>query len=380
MRRPEIFFAGALGGKDASYAKTESELGLNMSLLTVEWSRAQPSHTRALDVEYICSLKDLILRYQSDGMHITLDPGLHYAPSWVFSLDGGSRFVNQYGDIYYALSASGENVPDAVYNPSVQQAQLGYLQGLGDALGRDTFSALRVGGLLTGELRYPRGSYEGHEDCWWVFSKSAQAASPVPGYKPGISQHDKRAESSFISYYLSSIVRYQDFLASAFSNSFDGAVLEFLYPSYGIRPDDVVEALANQLAPSGVRMSEIYQGTDFAALINQLPFYAASASHMGPMMAYTTWLDGPSFGSSARKECPVAYIASLAKPLGISVAGENTQSSRSDPVAMDLCISRVKQYGLMGIMWFNEESLFSEGIVSAAKLADGLGLSRRATS
>jgi hypothetical protein len=357
-----------LGNNTVTHISAEAEAGLNMSLLSLLWSVAQPNPDGRLNMNYLNHLRVVARDFKSAGLGVTLDPGLQYPPKWVFELSGGTRFVNQYGDAYYAVPATGEDVPDAVFNVAVRMAQREYLAELGRVFGRDAFYAVRVGGLLTGELRFPAGLYRGHPDSWWAFSPSAQAESPVPGYRPRLSRSDPHADSLFLGFYLASMARYQDFLANAVRNSFSGA-REFMYPSFGVRPGDVTRALASRLSPSVARMSELYQGVDFASLVPRLPMYEAVDRSSGPAVAYTTWLDGPSFGPDADQESPVAYLAGLARQVGIPVAGENTQSSREDPVAMKLCATRAMRYGLIGVMWFNEQALFAGGPVDLAKLA-----------
>lgn len=312
---------------------------------------------------YMSQIQAQYAAIRAAGLSVTLDLGLQYAPSWALQIPG-SAFVDQYGDVFSPSAASGELAANAVYNPTVQQAQANYIQLLSGAFGKDAFQAIRVGGLLTGELRMPGGQYNGHVNCWWAFSPTAQAGSPVPGYKPGVSPDSPTADTEFLNYYLNGMVQYQDFLEGAVRQNFNGD-LEMMYPSFGVRPGDITAAIASQLNGTSVRSSELFQAVDFERLIARLPVYQTSAPNAGRIIAYTTWLDGPDFGTSPQQLSPVGFISSLAKPLNIAVAGENTASSANSTSALTLCKQRVTEYGLVGLMWFSTTMLTSSTIVNS---------------
>lgn len=251
-----------------------------------------------------------------------------------------------------------------MWNPKVRSAQAAYLSALGAALGRGTFSAVRVGGLLTGELRLPRDAHGAIEattgtGSWWSFSRYAQASSPVPGYKPGVCPRDRAKDARFLEHYLSSLAAYQDFLVGATAAAFSGDLL-VLYPSYAVRPGDVAGAVAAALSRGAVRYSELVQGLDVARLVARLATYRVRA------VVYSTWLDGPQFGTADGDLSPVAYLARLAAPLKLSVGGENSSDSAEDLAALRLCQQRAKALGLSHVFWFNDVTVNRDPVLARA--------------
>lgn len=365
-----VRFSGILGVA-SSDAMSASSAGLNSAMLQVSWAQFQPQNSGSYSTSYAAQLRTQIAAFKNAGLNVVLDPGLQYAPTWVFALDSGTRFKNQYGDVRVATPASGENVPDAINDGAVRKAQSTYISLLAQGLGSSTFSIVRAGGSLTGELRYPSGSYNGHSNSYWAYSSGPSSLFPVPSYRPGISTADSTAARVFLEDYLNRIANYQSFLVDVLRNAFN-ADLTVMYPSYGVRPGDEDAAVKVGIVSNTIRASELQQGVDFARLVPILR-KASSATSTKRVIAYSTWIDGPSFGATPTTIDPVGYLAYLCSPLGIPVAGENTASSANDPAAMRTALARVTQYGLVGLLWFGGSDLLTGGSGSmAVQLATGL--------
>jgi hypothetical protein len=346
-------FYGSVGVTETTSPNYLRSSGVDTAVIGILWSHAQPTPVANLDARYMAGIAEKIARFKAAGLQVTLDPGLQYAPEWALALPGG-RFVNQYGDVFTADSASGANAVNAVYNTPAQRVEATYISLLARALGKDAFSYVRAGGLLTGELRMPSSRYAGHSNSWWAFSAPAQASSPVRGYRPGLSTSSVSKDRAFLNYYLAGLVQYQNFLVTVLGTAFSGSV-EVMYPSYGVRPGDVDAAVAHHLDGTSVRTSELAQGLDFAAMITSLSQVASNSTNRARVIAYSTWLDGPQFDTTRQGLSPVGYIASVARPLAIAVAGENTAGSADSPDALVLCKHRAAQYGLVGLVWFSRD-------------------------
>ncbi|NAZ77807.1 hypothetical protein GTQ99_20690 [Kineococcus sp. T13] len=340
-----------LVGPGAEDASSLAGAGLNAVVVQAAWDRAQPTAGAPLDRAHVAELRARIAEHRARGLSVVLDLGLQYTPAWVFRIPG-ARFVDQYGNAWSADVASGEEVADAVWNPRIRAAQASYVAALARALGRASTYAVRVGGLLTGELRLP-GDVSGGAPVgsWWAFSPGAQASSPVPGHRPGVSAASPTADGLFLRHYLSSVVDYQDFLVRTVAGAFDGD-LQLMYPSYGVRPGDEAAAVAVGLRRRASRYSELVQGVDFARLVQRVGVYRSHDARRRHVV-YSTWLDGPEFGTSDRDASPVAYLARLARAVGAPVGGENTASSASDERALRRCQERARALGLAGLMWFH---------------------------
>lgn len=228
------------------------------------------------------------------GVGAVLDPGLQYPPDWVFRLPGATRFRNQYGVNWTGSTPDGTAVANAVFDPAVRRAEASFLGRLADDLGGRSFAAVRVGGLLSGELRYPPAADgAGHDDSLWYFDASAQSAAPVP--------------------------------------------------DWGLRPGQVAAALADGL--DGRSRAE--QGGMLASG-EDWPQQVAVLARQPRALAYTTRLDAEADGTSPQLISPVQYLVQLAAPVRVPVAGENTgQPSMS---ALRLCLDRVEALRLDGMM------------------------------
>jgi hypothetical protein len=270
-----------------------------------------------------------------------LDIGLQTPPAWVFGLDASTRFVNQYGDVWHGDLAN--DVADAVFDITVRRAQANYIGEISAALAGEQFSAIRVGGLLLGELHFPSADYAGHQNSFWAFSSHALAASPVPNYRPGAGN---LADSQrFLAWYLGSLNEYGNWLTQTYRQDFgSGPELQILLPSWGIRAGEIAAAERGLLTgrSTGERHTTINQGLDWVELLPKL-------AKIGGVVAYSTWLDAPDNGPGPQDISPIRYLRALTTPLGMSIAGENTGFGSA--AAMALCLQRAKSLGLISMMW-----------------------------
>lgn len=277
------------------------------------------------------------------GFEVVVDPGLQYPPSWVFSLPGQTRFVDQYGDAWHGgLSA---DVANAVANPAVRAAQGTYLATLGSALRGAPVAALRAGGLISGELQYPPNTYAGHTDALWFFDPAMQATAPVPGWRPGTgSAADARAS---LQRYFDALTGYAAWQLRALGAAFPGADLQLMMPSWGLRPGMVDAAVATGLAGRSVAETNgmVANGLDWVGQAR-----AAAATGL-PVTLYCTWVDAPSQGTTVQQIPPVAYLAQLGAQNGLPVAGENT--GRGGLAALDTTLQRLRSYHLSGVMYMS---------------------------
>jgi hypothetical protein len=345
-------FFGVLNS-DGSHATAEAAAGVAVAALELNWSAYQPAQGQ-VSSSYVTTVRGRLQQLRSAGLNVVLDLGMQYPPSWVFSLDGNTRFANQYGDVWH--SSLSQDIPNAVFDQNVRNAQAAYVAQVAADLG-DGFYAVRAGGLLQDELRYPDANYNGHTNSYWAFDANAQAHSPVPGWIPG--QADSTKAASFLNYYLQSITDYSNWLVSTYRAHFPSPWLQVLYPSWGLRPGDTDAAVARNLdgstPPAG--WGTLAEGLDWSRQINSLP-----DTHV---QVYGTWMERGDDGSTANTMAPTHYLATLGAARGLPAAGENA-SSGDDVTVMSTVVQRVRDWGLAGLMWLNEQSLFSS---SSANLA-----------
>lgn len=320
--------------------------GVDRVTLGVGWDVFEPQRGQ-VSAGYVAELQRRLADYRAAGLEVALDPGLQYPPAWVFSLPGQTRFVDQQGREWRGRLS--EDVPNAVFNPAVRAAQQEYLSRLAGALGSGGITAVRLGGLLSGELRYPVASYEGGTGSLWGFDDAARVGAPDPSWRPGTgTDADARR---WLQYYFDSLTGYETWLAGRLAAGFPGAQLQLMLPSFGLRPGMVDTAVAGGLDGSSApeRNDLLAQGLDWVGQV-------AALRRTGlPAVVYTTWLDGPDQGGTPQQEAPVRYLADLARAQGLPVAGENTGGGGQ--AVLDESLDRAEELGLTGVMWFSGPDL-----------------------
>jgi hypothetical protein len=307
-------------------------------MIGASWSSAEPAPGK-FDTAYLSSVKAEIARARSKSLGVILDPGLQYAPAWVFSLPGGTRFVDQYGDVYSGATRSGDNVANAVTDTAVRNAEAAYLQGLAAHIPGSLLAAVRTGGGPEGQLSYPTGTYAGHRNSFWAYDSSSQAISPVPGWRPGTGTESQAAQ--FLATYHHNLNAYAVWLDSQMAADFGTRQLIML-PGWGERPGVAQEEISDLLT---LGYEEFSQGLDWADLLPSLP-------NRTELIAYSTYLDGASIQRTVQLEDPVSYIASVAKPLGIPVGGENTGHGSTS--TLHLVLKRAVSLHLALVEWMDE--------------------------
>lgn len=311
-------------------------------VLAAGWDSIEPVPGQ-FNTSVLTQLAQRAAQWRSDGYAVILDLGLQYPPSWVFSLSGATRFVNQYGDIWHGTLST--DVPNAVFNPAVRAAEATYIAKLASALGPTNFSAVRVGGLLSGELRYPPATYNGHPNSLWDYDSLAQADAPNPGWKPGTGTYAEATAA--LHYYYDSLTAYEKWLMTSVQASFPDVNQLIMFPSWGLRPGMTEAAIAAGLR--GTTTAEvngmISSGLDWANQVKAIASTGLNAT------VYTTWLDAPNQGTSVQQIPPVAYLASLASQYGLPIAGENTGGGGQ--ASLSISLSRAHTYGLTGVVYMS---------------------------
>jgi hypothetical protein len=171
--------------------------GVRATVLELHWSAYEPQEG-VYDLDYIGSKKELMQDLKAQGWYVQLVPGYQYVPDWVFANYPGMRYVNQYGHAYDPDPGAQASfrVINAPFNPEARALIAGYIQRIfADFDQTDPslrFDAVRVGGGVQGELRYPPPDWNGVGNSYWAFDAAAQnpAISEIPpsvvGWRPGI--------------------------------------------------------------------------------------------------------------------------------------------------------------------------------------------------
>ena len=330
-------------GVSGSYFSQERAAGIDAVTITLGWNDAEPS-PGSFSSSFVESLQNEIATARSAGLSVVLDPGLQYPPAWVFSLPGGTRYVDQYGDVFTGSEDSGDNVANAVTDSAVREAEGSYLAWLGSQIQPGEILAVREGGGPLGELSYPDSDFDGNTNCYWAFDTSSQSVSPVPGWTPGTGTTAQA--QAFLDAYNGALDSYGLWLNDTLGTDFGTKILVLL-PGWGERPGAEASEVANLLT---LNMPEFNEGLDWTDLLDSLPDAANS-------VAYTTYLDAPSIEQTPQLEDPADYIASLAEPAHLLLGGENTGDGTVATV--NLCFERARALDYFIVQWMDESQLIS---------------------
>ncbi|MBN2712889.1 MAG: beta-galactosidase [Planctomycetes bacterium] len=360
---------------DPAKASQMNEAGITVSTLSVAWNQYEPLEGK-FNAAYIGKVAEKLALFRKAGMLVVLDFGLQYPPAWVFEYPH-SRFVNQYGDAYNEDKKSGTNGVNAVFNKTLRAKQKAFIAKVFEALGTD-FYAVRLGWGYYGELCYPLPKFNGKSTCFWAYDDIAQGKAeglpagmkpcPVPGWVPGSSgKGEGHADArAFVEWYMSCLQNYHDWQLSSTRELYKGPLI-MMYPSWGLRPGQIEDAVKGDLANAN---GEITRGYDFKRLVDGIKD--------PDVIVYTTWLDSnPTFGDDEspdqKRWSPARYLSFLAgahKPR-LRFWGENTGSG--DLKAMQLCFERMRKFDMMGVVWAFEPELFSGKHATFKQFAELVG-------
>ncbi len=340
-------------------------IGLRVAVVSLSWDRFEPVNG-VFDQGYAEEILRKKKSLQKLGYKLQLDPGVQYPPGWIFSVPH-ARYKNQFGDLFIT-GDPGTSLPNVVFNREIRVAIGRYFHEIFSRLGTD-WDFIRLGCGKFGELNFPGNKFSGHTNCYWAFDDVAQGKStglpdgippcPVPGWIPGTSSSGNTAARIFIEWYLDALKNYQAWQIATVRRDYRGDIC-MLYGSWGLRPGWLNAAVAGDLGgftPSE-KNGEVQQGFDWARMVRDLPDRR--------IIVYCTWVDGTlanrdladDRSSDQARWSPVHWQAGLAgdHPLKLRTWGENTGGNNRE--AMLLAFERVKQFGLMGLVWAFERDLF----------------------
>jgi hypothetical protein len=343
MPKPILGILGASG----NYLSEEKAAGIQAVTVQVGWTNVEATQG-VFSATYMGQIQAKIAAARSAGLEVVLDPGLQYPPPWVFSLSGGTRFVDQYGDVFSGSEPSGDNVANAVTDTAVRSAEGTYLAWLGSQITAGEIIAVREGGGPLGELRYPLPDESGHTNEFWAYDASTQATLPtsVQGWVPGTGTVAQA--TAFLTAYNQDIDNYAIWLNAQLQADFATKILVLL-PGWGERPGTTATEEAALLHPSP-SMDEYNEGLDWTDLLPALPDAANS-------IAYTTYLDARTVKATPQLEDPADYLASLVAGTSIGLGGENT--GVGNVATMQLCMGRALALGFFIVDWNGEAQVVS---------------------
>jgi hypothetical protein len=301
------------------------------------WSTVEPT-MGVFSPTAIADLQSQIDAALAAGLAPSLDIGEQYAPQWIFGVGGGTRFEDQFGDIFSGAQASGNDVANAITDTTVRSYLGDYIAYLGAHL--QSLASIRLGGGPFNELRYPDGTAGSQPNAFWFYDSSSQSLLPtnVQGWVPGTGTVAQATE--FMNTYNSALDSYGEWLVNQGVADFPSSTkIELLMPGWGERPGEVSTAEADLLADPP---EEVNEGLDWVDLLQSLPTD-------GRVVAYSTYADATQGGGS--NPDPAAYIHALI-PNGVLAGGESTGSGETTTAGQQLMFSDATKWNWYAVNWF----------------------------
>jgi hypothetical protein len=215
----------------------------------------------------------------------------------------------------------------------------------------------------------------------WIQLGDSLTASPstsvfkveMDGTQPGIYYFDdlqlKRAGETnqqsrdidvplnFYDWYVQTLTNYQNWQISEIRKAYQGQ-LDIVYAGKGIRRNQVVDALSNDLRGDGwsEKNSGLYAAADYARHVDELINYKnlalfVTGVEVPPANQVNDRSPYPGEWSAAR------WMAQIARNHGLRIWGEN--AGHDDKYEMSLAIQRMHENGFIGILWAFESELYA---------------------
>lgn len=163
---------------------------------------------------------------------------------------------------------------------------------------------------------------------------------------------------SFYDWYVERLTAYQQWQIEIMRQYYDGQ-LDLIYPGKGVLPDQVTDALTNDLAGDGWSESSrgLYSGTAYDRHV------AGLATTENVVLYLTGVEDPPAHLVNDRSHYPgdwsaARWLAHLAQGRGLAIWGENSgQDSLED---MQVSAQRMHDNRFIGLMWAFESELYGD--------------------
>ena len=361
----------ALAGQGRTYEtlnptllQAEYNAGVRVRLVEPEWNAFQQGGPGEWNQDAVNAIQHKIDTFTSYGpdVRLILDLGMQYAPSWVSGID---PLADQYGN-HWNDPRGGVNV---YWSPTVRGYASTYIRNLFSTLNfHGKLWAVRVG-PLGGELMYPNVHYSNQPESFWAFDSTAQAQSPVPGWRPGNPSPNQEAQRF---YYW-----YTDNLASTF-NWFLGQIRPYFagYVAPVVAGGGMWPVAVTQLVASNLTTTDpMWYGTG-NYWYRTLPMMGAG----DPNILLWTSSVGDGYGNDGDIDwwgwTAARQIAWMASQHGRPVFAENVghnpfdTSGGADPrTTMQTIFSQMQNYGFSGMLWIRESDMSDSRYASLPQYA-----------
>ncbi len=352
---------------DPTLLGKEHQDGIRLRLLEISWTDLQPNGPGQWSTSHAALVQQRIdaLAATASDVQFTLDLGLQYPPGWAGAVD---PLVDQYGNHWQATGDNGGGA-NVYWSPTLRADLATYIQQVFTNLNfHGRLWAVRFGPLV-GELLYPQVMHTGQAESFWAFDATAQAQSPVPGWRPG--QPSPNGEAArFYNWYVDNLANFFNFTLGQIRHYFSGYVAP-VTPGAGMCPQAVDRLIAANLDDPNAR----YYGTgNYWYRIFPEMGPDANILHWASSVGDTSGLDDNSPNwwdwSSAKALAFIAHRSN--RPIFAENPGHNAYdtSGGADPrTTMQWIMAAVRNYGYIGILWIREEDMLNPAYASLDQYA-----------
>jgi hypothetical protein len=216
----------------ASTAGIESQAGVTMAMFELNWASFEP-RPGVVSASYLATMRSYLRAYQAAGQRVTLGLGLHFPPSWVFSLPGSS-YVDQHGDV--------SPQPGFVFSQAVRAAAASYLSLVAAALPLADFWAIRLTSGGDCEMLYPPGG------TYWAFGAPAltgtglaagMTPNPYPNWRPGQPGLSPAQIDRWVNWYVGGLANVTTWQLQTLSRLGFTGYYQTVTPGSGTRPGEL---------------------------------------------------------------------------------------------------------------------------------------------
>jgi hypothetical protein len=347
-------------------AQQEYDAGMRVAMMEISWRNWEPAKG-TWSAGYEREMKERLAALKNAGMKVTLGLGLHFAPTWAYSLPN-SKFISQDGKVSSELNL--------VFNQNLRSEADDFLKRAGEVLGYDNFDSIRVTSGSRSEVLYPSGN------TYWGFDANAlggsalpstMRANPLPGWKPGTAGKSTAEMTDWANWYIDSLAdsaawQIRTVRGAGFTGSF-----EIMSPGVGVYARKLSTVVSQNVPTSsplavGALWDRMYADlakvdTKLVANISSMADGSGGNDSCSPTDkdlaitdANTVWWGG------------ARWISFLADKYGFGKVGENpgyldaNKSKYTDPTAagyMQTTMRQASSCGFKTIYWAHDDQFWN---------------------
>lgn len=341
---------------DPALLQAQYTAGVRMHLVELGWDVFQPNGPADWSLNTVQAYQQRIDALIAAGpdVQLYLDLGVQYAPAWVSGID---PLMDQYGNTWSARASNGGGV-NIYWSPVVRAYYQTYIQKVFTSLNfRGRLSAVRVG-TYGGELLYPRQVNPGTSESFWAYDATAQAQSPVPGWRPGQPSPNGEAQRFYL-WYVDNLTSTFNFIFTEIRRYYAGNVAP-VTPGGGMWDQLVTRLVSQNLYDAN--LSYYGTGNYWQRIYAMLPGADQNVINWCSSVGDASGVDDnstiPWDWSAAHQH---AYLAQLN---GRQIIAENPgrnpydTSGGADPRrTMQWIFQTTQTYGYMGLLWVRQSDM-----------------------